>query len=140
ESRGLAAAMEQYLAGMREGDKRTRYHLVLRDDVQNHHLALSASRMIFAVLQEAVNNARKHAQADNIWVTLQHAEGTGQRILEAAVRDDGVGFDLEQAEAAYDERYSFGLANMKERAQLIDANLHLKSDGGGTTVCLAVPL
>jgi signal transduction histidine kinase len=141
ETRGLVAAMEQYLAAMREGDRRMNYHLTRDEALHNYDLSPSVSRMVFAILQEAINNARKHAQGQNVWVSLRCDEGGDEPWLNAVVRDDGAGFDLEQVEGSYDERYSFGLLNMRERAQLIDARLRFRSERGhGTIVSVEVPL
>ena len=92
---------------------------------------------LFSIIQEAVNNARKHAHPKNIWITAQRQ---GERMV-LSVRDDGRGFDLAEVEQTYAQRGNLGLLNMKERAEIAQANLHLTSQPGeGTTVTLSVPL
>ncbi|MGH2544656.1 MAG: sensor histidine kinase, partial [Ardenticatenaceae bacterium] len=132
---------EQYLVALREGDKRTEYCLQCEPASWPFHLTPSVARIVFAILQEAINNARKHAKASHIWVTLEYQPGGGEAaLLIASVRDDGRGFNLEQIEGSYDERYSFGLHNMKERTDLIDASLQIESTpGAGTIIHLAIP-
>ena len=61
--------------------------------------------------------------------------------LEATVQDDGRGFDLQKVLASYEQRGSFGLLNIEERAKLIGgvAEMH-SAPGEGTTMRLIVPL
>lgn len=103
-------------------------------------IAREAGAMIFAVVQEAVNNAKKHAHAKQVWLRLREVNGS----LHVEVEDDGVGFDLAETLATYDQRSSLGLINMRERAALLDGRLDILSPrpGGerGTLVRLIVPL
>ncbi len=87
---------------------------------------------IYRTAQEAVINALKHSQAESICFTLGIRDGLAFVI----VRDDGCGFDLERIESN-----GIGLANMYERAELINAKLNVSSEKGkGTTITLEVPL
>jgi signal transduction histidine kinase len=57
------------------------------------------------------------------------------------VQDDGRGFDLKRVLASYEQRGSFGLLNIEERAKLIGGISELQSaPGEGTTVRVVVPL
>jgi two-component system sensor histidine kinase DegS len=88
---------------------------------------------VFRILQEAVNNIAKHAEAQKVSFRLKFHH----QKLEVTVEDDGKGFDLEQALS----RDQVGIQGMKERAEIIGAQLVLKSTpGSGTIVCLTVPL
>jgi signal transduction histidine kinase len=81
------------------------------------------------VAQEAIGNVRKHAHADNLWVTLV-SDGT---TLLLEVEDDGVG-------NAVPKKRHWGLQSMQERAAGIDASLEVTSrEGGGTIVRLNSP-
>lgn len=92
---------------------------------------------IFGIVQEAVNNAIKHAQAKNIWIT---AKQDPFRVT-ITVQDDGNGFDLESVEKLYAKRGSLGLLNMKERAQIAGGEFSIASHPGlGTLVSLEIPL
>jgi nitrate/nitrite-specific signal transduction histidine kinase len=87
----------------------------------------------FWIAQEALNNALKHGspRTINVWLGVEK-----NRIL-LKVRDDGCGFDLEQAQRCG----GLGLRTMKERATAIEADLSIQtSPGQGTLVCLAAPL
>lgn len=82
---------------------------------------------LFRIAQEAVSNCLKHAGASQLLLWLQFTE-TG---VELQVRDDGPGFDVEEALQA---RRGLGLDNMHMRAALARAALTLRSDEEGTRV------
>ena len=84
------------------------------------------------MVQEALSNVRKHAQAREVWVEVQQ---TPQWRVE--VRDDGCGFDPDHAGS--DETH-VGLRIMRERAQNIGAKVEVASvPGSGTCVVLKLP-
>lgn len=88
---------------------------------------------VFRILQEAINNAARHAQASSISVTLDFVP----RLLHAMVEDDGIGFDVEQSITSG----GLGVVGMKERANLVGGQLTIHSrPGSGTRVDLEVPL
>jgi len=87
---------------------------------------------VLHVVQEALSNVRKHAQAREVWVEVQQAP---QWRVE--VRDDGCGFA--EGAAAQDETH-VGLRIMRERAQRIGATVEVVSvPGSGTCVVLTLP-
>ncbi len=93
---------------------------------------------VFAIAEEAVNNARKHANAAHIWVRLKLIRPD---IALLEIEDDGVGFDLGAVSTNYEYRGSLGMVNMRERAELIDGQVEVHSaKGKGTTIRLWIPL
>ncbi|HEX8034589.1 MAG TPA: GAF domain-containing sensor histidine kinase [Ktedonobacterales bacterium] len=91
---------------------------------------------VFAIVQEAVNNILKHGSAQTCWIDIQE---TPDRLM-AVIRDDGDGFDVRQVQSEYENRGSWGLLSMMERAALIEAKLNIASQlGRGTAVSLDVP-
>jgi signal transduction histidine kinase len=87
--------------------------------------------VIYRILQEALNNVTKHSQADLVQLTLQKTDNG----VELAIHDNGTGFDLSEAISLIPSRRGFGLASMRERAQLSGASFHIKSvEGEGTTI------
>lgn len=134
ETQGLRAALQVYAERMGEGES-VRVHL----DVESFNTRWSSKveAALFSIIQEAVSNAKKHAQPKNIWITAQTHE---TRVI-LTVRDDGRGFDLNQVEESYAQRGNLGLLNMKERAEIANATLDLNSKPGkGTVVTLSVPI
>jgi signal transduction histidine kinase len=94
-------------------------------------LSPDVEQCIYRVAQEAVTNVAKHAEAKALTVNLESA---GEKVT-LTVHDDGVGFDAEKKGKAND----YGLEGMKERAQLVGAELAVTSKPGeGTTVKLVV--
>lgn len=133
ESEGLVAALQAYAEQIpAEGGT---IHLDLSDF--SRRLRFGKEEAIFDIVQEAVTNARKHAQAENIHIRLQEEKG----YLLCQVEDDGRGFNVAQIEKAYERRMHFGLLNMRERAEMFKATLRVESvPGQGTKVILRVPL
>jgi two-component system, NarL family, sensor histidine kinase DegS len=98
-------------------------------------LSEAAQTVVLRVVQEALQNVRKHAGATNV-VVATVLEG-GQWILE--VRDDGRGFDTGAVAAR--GRRNFGLQFMRERAELVGAQFEVRSrPEAGTVVRLAIPV
>jgi len=136
ETQGLVMTLQQYVARWRDpagSDTRLR----LEAPANMPRLAPEKEAAVFIIIQEAVNNARKHARSDVITVYLYVEEDA----FVASVRDRGKGFNVNAVESSYNIRGSLGLLNMKERARLIGADFRMKSDiGQGTTVELRLPL
>jgi signal transduction histidine kinase len=136
ETQGLLATLQQYVARWRDpsgGGTQLRLEAPMHIPAITHEAAAAT----FIIIQEAVNNARKHAKAPTITIYLYEEEGH----LIASVRDRGKGFHLEAVESNYNTRGSLGLINMRERAGLIGAELRMRSaPGEGTTVELRIPL
>jgi two-component system nitrate/nitrite sensor histidine kinase NarX len=104
-------------------------------DIEGHGLPLAADVQVqvLHVVQEALSNVRKHAQAREVWVEVQQAP---QWRVE--VRDDGRGFDPDGAGPG-DETH-VGLRIMRERALNIGATVEVASvPGSGTCVVLKLP-
>jgi two-component system, NarL family, sensor histidine kinase DegS len=94
---------------------------------------------IFAVIQEAINNAKKYANAT--WIDVMLDPDIGEDTLTVFVKDDGDGFDIQAVTAKYDERGSLGIINSRERADAINGSFTIRSDKGkGTEVILRLPL
>jgi signal transduction histidine kinase len=93
--------------------------------------------VIFYIVEEAVNNARKHPNARLIRVRFRTVE-VNMGLLEIA--DNGVGFDVEAVNSSYDKRGSLGMVNLRERAELVNGLLNIKSaPGKGTNVQVYIP-
>jgi signal transduction histidine kinase len=136
ESQGLEAALEQYAARFPTNphDPAVYFSTAGEEDI---HLNSNVETTIFTILQEAVNNARKHAEAKNIWLQVEFKEG----FVIAVAQDDGKGFDTSDIELNYDKRGSLGLTNMRERATLVGGKVTIESKPGkGTRVMIRIPL
>jgi len=134
ETQGLQVAVEQLVERLNEtGDLPV---IVQIDDLEDH-LDVNAKAVAWFVTMEALNNAKKYAEADNVWVRMYIEDG---RFV-AEIEDDGKGFDFEATMANYDQRGSFGLLNLQERADLVNGRTTIESTPGkGTKVTLVIPL
>jgi signal transduction histidine kinase len=136
ESQGLKAALESMAEKIRET---FRQNVVI--DVNDKIVAdmeMGKQGVVFYIVEEAVNNARKHAAASNIWVRLKQLE-PGLALLE--VQDDGIGFDVQAMNKAYDKRSSLGMINLRERTEMVNGLLNIQSQHSrGTLVQVYVPL
>jgi signal transduction histidine kinase len=138
ESQGLDAAVKSMADKMMETFSQ-RVVVDIDERIVNQ-LEMGKQGVIFFIIEEAVNNARKHAAAEAITIRLRQAE-MGMALLE--VIDNGVGFDVKEMERAYDKRASssLGMVNLRERAELVNGLLQIDSKPGkGTKVQVYIPL
>ena len=127
---GLAGAMRAYTH-----EYEARYGLKVHGTLDERETGLDPQEElgVYRVMQEALQNTHKHAQATTVRVDWER-DGPGTWVLRCT--DDGVGFDL--VRAARSQR-SVGLLSMRERAELIGGHLEVRSQPGqGTTVTLRV--
>jgi signal transduction histidine kinase len=135
ETQGLLAALQQNVAKLAETESTPIY--LEADGAVDEVLDQNVQGVIFYIIEEAILNARKHAQASSIWVRLKVQDN----VFIAEVEDDGCGIDLEAMQTSYDERGSLGMVNMRERAELVGGKFGVSSSvGKGTRVTLTVPL
>jgi PAS domain S-box-containing protein len=93
---------------------------------------------VYRVAQEAIHNALRHSQADNIGVVVQLRDNN----LQVTIEDDGIGFDVGvDTHARHPEGGGLGLISMRERMEMVAGALTIESSpGAGTTVFVEVPL
>ncbi len=93
---------------------------------------LETKNHLYWIATEALNNAMKHAQANQIKININ----CSAENVEMAIMDDGIGFEVEKEYFG-----GMGLGNMKERAELIDGQLTIQSKPNeGTTVQIYVEM
>ena len=136
ESQGLNAALEAMAEKLRETF--TQNVLINVDEKILEDVEMGKQGVIFYIIEEATNNARKHANATHVWVRLRPFE-TGIALLE--IEDDGLGFDVAAVNKSYDKRGSLGMVNLRERAELVNGLLNIDSaPGKGTRIQVYIPL
>ena len=125
---GLSAALETYLA--ESEDPGTAYRLVDELEVQP---SPESRTILYRIVQEALTNVRKHAQASEATVTLLEARDG----FLARISDNGVGFVVGDEEPVPGH---LGLAAMRERAELAGGWLTIAAaPSGGTTLEVWIP-
>lgn len=126
--RQLADKMEHSYKQPMEINVDERVEIMLDQDQQS---------TLFYLVEEAANNARKYAEASLIQVRVTIINDAAM----VYVRDNGRGFDTDIIDNNYDKRGSFGMVNMRERAELIGGELTIESlPNRGTMVTVRVPL
>jgi PAS domain S-box-containing protein len=99
--------------------------------IQETDIPSPLKTVIYRILQEALNNIAKHSQADRVNLKLQKTSAG----IELMVGDNGTGFNLTRAMSLNPSRRGFGLASMRERAQLSGGEFEISSEpGDGTTI------
>lgn len=91
-------------------------------DLEPVALPGNAQLVVYRLVQEAITNITKHAQAKQVWITLSAEDGQAH----VSVRDDGVGFDASQL-----PRSAFGLMGMRYRVAAEGGSFKLDSSPGG---------
>lgn len=132
---GLAAALSLEVERLRDADWQVEYDEELGDE----RLPAAVETALFRIAQEALTNARKHAQTQQVRVTIQRP-APDTVLLE--VRDWGRGFDpaeRDDEEAGPGERV--GLSGMRERVSMLGGELEIQSSpGSGTRICVRMSL
>jgi signal transduction histidine kinase len=130
--RGLEAAVRGLLEDA-AADGGLRFELT--STVERYPRALE--NLCYRVLQEAITNVRKHAQARTVSVTMREQAGA----IVCQVSDDGVGFDLENALDRDRMRLHLGLESMRERVSVAGGTFDIRSaPGRGATFTFSFPL
>jgi two-component system sensor histidine kinase DegS len=127
---GLVAGLRRYLERYE-----TRTGLKVAMDVRaiTERLPATAEIAIFRIIQEALENARRHSQASRVEVDIYEEDG----CLVFSVTDDGVGL---QPGRVSSRGRSLGLVSMHDRAELLKGKLRIRSDTEqGTQLILSIP-
>ncbi len=99
--------------------KPVRFHITVSGSGRQAHVTLQQN--LLRIVQEAARNAIHHGRAKKIDVHIAYLDPDGMRLQ---IRDDGCGFDLEEASQKLGH---WGLATMRERAQRIGADFNIKN-------------
>jgi signal transduction histidine kinase len=133
---GLPAALESFLEKTCESSGSPAYYFLANEDVAALELPRLTQVTIYRIVVEAVNNALRHARANQLELSMALRSGT----LVVAVEDNGRGFDpAPQLPTASGGR---GLHNIQERARAIGAQARWRSSrfSSGTRFELVLPL
>lgn len=99
----------------------------------SQRLASAAETALYRVMQEALRNVLKHAQASNVWIHAWNEDGE----LCCSIKDDGQGFDAR----VRGQRPGLGLIAMRERISAVGGTLQIEAaPGQGTEVLIRVPM
>lgn len=133
ETQGLIPALNQYADRLNDNED---FRVAVSNRGYTGQLDQEAESVVFAIVEEAVGNAKKHSQASDIKISLMVQD----KNLLVEIRDNGVGFDVQGTQSTYDQRTSLGMINMNERAELVGGYCSIDSaKGKGTAVNVEIP-
>lgn len=132
---GLLPTLERYVISFRE---ETGIDVQLRSRAINEEIKSVISLAVFRIVQEALNNVLKHAQAKRVSILLEHVN----KKLNIIIVDNGVGFNTDDVKVIEPESTGgFGLFSMKERVALLEGEVNIVSQVGiGTKIKIHIPL
>ncbi|MEN3330269.1 MAG: hypothetical protein V7638_5076 [Acidobacteriota bacterium] len=132
---GLQTALANYLEEWSQrSDVAIDFH---SNGLLDQRLGSQLESTLYRIVQEAVNNTIKHANAENVSIIL---EKRGNRVL-LIVEDDGAGFDVEALLKIPAKNRRLGLLGMRERVALVGGSLSIESTPGvGTTVLVHIDI
>jgi len=126
---GLVPTIRKYVHTLAD------YHnvkIVFNEKMDIERLPEKYEVVMFRLIQEAINNAIKHAETKQIDVKIHVVKDK----VTACVKDNGVGFDLNAK-----KEQSFGLIGMRERVEMLQGTMTIQSNiGKGTTILFNIPL
>ena len=125
---GLVPAVERLVDTVRET---LGMQIELEARIGSERLPAELETMLYRIVQEALTNIVKHADARKTSILLVRRGGT----VTAVIEDDGKGFD-----PAGVREEGLGLVGMRERAALLDGRVAVESSPAGTTVAVEVPV
>jgi signal transduction histidine kinase len=129
---GLLPALEGLMADVKD---EIEPELKIFGDI--HRLVPDVELVLFRIVQEALNNVRRHSHASQVITVVEF----GEDRVRITVEDNGQGFELPSRTGDLVAIGKLGLAGMHERAQLLGGTLTLQSSlDEGTTVTVDVPV
>lgn len=130
---GLLAAIDLYA---KQYSARTGINVRIRKLQEDVQLSPDVENALFRIIQEALTNVVKHAQATQVVINAVSSKGKFTLTIE----DNGIGCDMVKAAKA-DSEHGWGLVTMAERAMAVGGNCRIKSKPGfGTHVITEVPI
>lgn len=131
---GLSAALRWQVSDL---EKRSGIEAELTVSGIERRCSAEVELMIFRIVQEALRNVEKHAQASKVEVTIEFGEGK----TKVSICDNGKGFDLSGSLADLPRAGKLGLAGMEERVRLLNGTMKIESEPDkGTRVMIEVPI
>jgi len=134
EDLGLSAALRWLINNFIKN-----YNIKVTTDIIDidHHFSQGAQIAIYRVLQEALTNVGKHAQAQNVSLMIKKHDDNRISFL---IEDDGKGFDVTKAMTKDHAEKGLGLATMDERVRMLGGSFEIWSqEGKGTRITFTLP-
>jgi signal transduction histidine kinase len=132
---GLEAALQQYI---KDWSNKFRVNGDLHCyGILNYRFPAQVELTVYRVVQEALTNIAKYAQANSVSIIVERKKS----VLTAIVEDNGIGFELQHVLASPLKEKKLGIFGMKERVSVIGGEFTIESEPGvGTTIYAKIPL
>lgn len=125
---GLIPTIRRYIEKFEE---QTNLEVELKVIGNSKNIPKTHEITIFRIIQEALNNVHKHAEARHCDLKIEFTNSN----INVLIVDDGVGFEIDEVSEG-----KYGLINMRERCELINAKMNINSSNTGTRVSIRAPL
>ena len=132
---GLMATLQESISKWQQRQPEITFNLITEGQLNGFDEATNMT--VFRVVQEALTNAVRHADAENIMVKVIRDKTENSDQLKINIRDDGKGMVVNDFHSDVD----FGLLGMRERAQSLGGSFDLESQlGAGVNLTITIPL
>lgn len=132
---GLEAALRQYIK-----DWSSKYRVIVDlhcYGILNYRIPVQVELTVYRVVQEALTNIAKYAQASSVSIIVERKKSA----VIAIVEDYGIGFELQHVLASPLKEKKLGIFGMEERVSVIGGEFTIESEPGvGTTIYARIPL
>lgn len=137
---GLAETLRDLVSSYQAQHPEIKMQLYISENLSSENTQVETTKIsetisinLYRIVQEALNNALKYAQASSIDIRLIN---TAESILQLNIKDNGAGMNIE----AVDQTRHFGLLGMRERVQALNGNFNLNTaPNQGTEIEISVP-
>ncbi len=131
---GLLPALERHIYQIEE---LSGIDIYFEGEAPTYFLEPVVSLTLFRLTQEALNNIIKHSEATKVHIKFSFLD----ECVELFIKDNGIGFDVEEVKRKKQRESGFGLCAMKERVHLLQGNFEIRSQvGRGTRCYVTIPL
>lgn len=131
---GLVPTLQRYIMTLQED---TGISVSFKTRGSFEDLKPLISLTVFRIVQESVNNIKKHANASSVSINLEFLD----KDLRLNISDNGKGFNVEKLKEKHDDiSGGFGLYSMRERVDLLGGEMEISSESGkGTRLNIVIP-
>ncbi len=127
DNRGLVSALRELAARF---NQEYGIHTNVITDSLSSKINPEAEVMLFRIIQEALNNVRRHAEATEVTISVKCLS----KHLKLIVKDNGKGFDIPKPISRFTIEGKLGIAGMRERAKYLGGNISITSQKGKYTI------
>ncbi len=118
-------------------DDKIEFHLDLEPSLKQLIVPGEIRYQLSSIINEAINNISKYAQAKNVWIEFNKSGNA----LHMIIRDDGIGFNTEEVGRDKVKGSGYGLGNMEKRIARVKGEINVRSKPGeGTTIEVSIPV